>query len=472
MNTINKLLLVAALLGSSLILNSCDKDVNIGGIDQGKYENVGKLDLFLKDGNSGKSENVVELRTSSYQTSVYLYLTKVPMMGVDVEIKYDAAYVEHYNKVHGTSYEAFPQNLVKLDNNGKIVVAPDEKNSLSLGLTIEPATDDLKDGVTYLLPLKATSSTQGVTLEENEGYCVYLIQNYHNQSDCDKGSDAVKNFLYFEVNDANPLNALEFVRSDGKLFFDVVVLFAANINWNAETGRVYVYNNPNVQFLLDHNEEYLQPLRKRGIKVLLGILGNHDAAGVAQLSDMGCREFAKELKSICDAYQLDGVNFDDEYSALPDLDNPWFTSAGSGPASRLCYETSKLMPERLVTVFLWGHLYGLNTIDGFLPGEYVDIIVANYGSSASPWPGMTKKQCSGASTELNLNPGSASETKGNTVRNDGYGYYMWFALNPAKYSSQLNPIASACKGLYSDKGYTMKPVTHYYKKNDTTRYAR
>ena len=100
--------------------------------------------------------------------------------------------------------------------------------------------------------------------------------------------------------------------------------FSANINYNAETGRVYVLNNPNVQFLLDNNEQFLQPLRKRGMKVILGILGNHDAAGVAQLSDMGCREFAKELAAYCDAYNLDGVGFDDEYSTSPDLSNPWF----------------------------------------------------------------------------------------------------------------------------------------------------
>ena len=67
---------------------------------------------------------------------------------------------------------------------------------------------------------------------------------------------------YFEVNDTNPLNALEFVLKDsGKLFFDDIILFSANINNNAETGRVYVLNNPNVQFLLDNNEQFLQPLR-------------------------------------------------------------------------------------------------------------------------------------------------------------------------------------------------------------------
>ena len=66
------------------------------------------------------------------------------------------------------------------------------------------------------------------------------------------GDKTPKVMMYIEVNDTNPLNALEFVLKDsGKLFFDDIILFSANINYNAETGRVYVLNNPNVQFLLD-----------------------------------------------------------------------------------------------------------------------------------------------------------------------------------------------------------------------------
>ena len=44
---------------------------------------------------------------------------------------------------------------------------------------------------------------------------------------------------------------------------------------------------------------------------------------VLQLSDMGAREFARELAAYCRAYNLDGVAFDDEYSNSPDLSNPW-----------------------------------------------------------------------------------------------------------------------------------------------------
>ena len=52
---------------------------------------------------------------------------------------------------------------------------------------------------------------------------------------------------------------------------------------------MYLANNENVQFLLDNNDKYLQPLRKAGMKIIISILGNHDEAGVAQLSDMGAR---------------------------------------------------------------------------------------------------------------------------------------------------------------------------------------
>ena len=84
-----------------------------------------------------------------------------------------------------------------------------------------------------------------------------------------------------------------------------MVLFAANINYDAASGRPYVKCNPNVQYLLDNNETLIQPLRKRGIKVILGILGNHDMAGVAQLSPQGCKDFARELARYCYAYDLE-----------------------------------------------------------------------------------------------------------------------------------------------------------------------
>ena len=148
---------------------------------------------------------------------------------------------------------------------------------------------------------------------EEARHCMYLVKDMRSKGNAFKGDDLPKGILFFEVNDVNPLNALCFQLENGKYLWDAVVLFAGNINYDPVAGRPFVNCNPNVQFLLDNNEEYLQPLRKRGIKVILGILGNHDQAGVAQLSPVGCKDFARELAQYCYAYNLDGVNFDDRY---------------------------------------------------------------------------------------------------------------------------------------------------------------
>ena len=287
------------LMLGGLAFTACTDDIEGGKpVDEGAYDAVKRVDGMLLDVTSNKNESVIELRSDKYQTEVFFRLTKAPQKGVDVKIEVDPAYLETYNAEHGTEFQLFPAADVAIDREGKLLLAPDEIRSVGVGVTLA-AGSELQEGTTYLLPLKATSSTEGITLSEKAQHAVYLVKDLRAQGDAYKGPDAVRNVCYFEVNDTNPLNALEFVLKDsGKLFFDDIILFSANINYNAETGRVYVLNNPNVQFLLDNNEQFLQPLRKRGMKVILGILGNHDAAGVAQLSDMGCQGAGRLLQCL------------------------------------------------------------------------------------------------------------------------------------------------------------------------------
>ncbi len=470
--------LALGLLLGGMTFSSCTDDI-MGSkpVDEGAYDTVTRIEGMLLDAKSNKNESVVELRGKTVETEVFFKLTKVPNMGVDVQVEVDPSYLETFNKEHDTDFEMYPVENVKIANEGKLLLAPDEIRSANIGVTLT-ANDKMQADKTYLLPLTVTTSTQGVTLSEKAQRAVYMVKDLRSQSDTYKGPDAVKTVLYFEVNDTNPLNALEFVLKDsGKLFFDEVVLFSANINYNPETGRVYVFNNPNVQFLLDNNEKFLQPLRKRGIKVILGILGNHDAAGVAQLSDMGAREFAKELAAYCKAYNLDGVGFDDEYSDFPDLTNPWFARRSGEAASRLLYETKRAMPDKTVMVYYLGRIYEdtIVSVDGVLPGEFVDYAVADYGGTARPMNGMTRKQCSGMSIELNRGTGNTSEDFARSKRKEGYGYYMFFALghtnslvnNFGSYRSQVLRCQMVCRGLYEDE---LLMPEYYYKKNDATRY--
>lgn len=78
--------------------------------------------------------------------------------------------------------------------------------------------------------------------------------------------------VYVEVNDVNPLNAGEYLLSDGTPFFTHVILFASNIRGDA-SGNVHNYNNPNNAAILANPSTYIAPLQAKGIKVIMGNLG-------------------------------------------------------------------------------------------------------------------------------------------------------------------------------------------------------
>lgn len=466
-----KILIAFLVLGS--LFTSCADDIIINNVDEADYNNVVDIYGSLRDATSMKTTNVIDALDDVYNTEICFNLPRVPKAGVDVEVLYDESYVKKYNKEHNTSFIALPRDLYSIQNGGKITVAPNQKMSYTLDLTIK-LPEAVASSQTYLLPLMAKAQSDNPQVLSENARLNYIIKTMpieegstpgvNLKNTAFKGEDAVKNFLFFEVNDTNPLNALLFRLEDGAYLFDYVVLFAANINYNAELGEVYVSCNPNVQFLLDHNEEFLQPLRKHGIKVILGLLGNHDASGLAQLSEIGAKQFASKVAALCDAYDLDGVNFDDEYSGAPDVRNPLFTYVSRFAAGRLMYETKKLMPDKAVTVFDWGAMYGCEEVNGVPAGEWIDIVVANYGSAAHPLKGMTLKNCSGMSTEFQRY-GSIGVNQARSVKQNGYGYAMQFALwayGNAFNTNQITSLNNLSIGLYD---MPLMPVNHFYYKN-------
>lgn len=473
-NPIKYTFLPLAILAAGLF-TSCKEDIEFAA-NESTYLSAIQINGMLLDETTNKNTSMVELRSDEQSTNIVFRLSQKPQKGVDVTIAVDEAYVATYNAIHGTDFDMFPTENVTITNNGVCLLAPDDTKTPGLKVTLT-AFDDMEEDKTYIVPLTATSFTEGVTFSDMSQHAVLLVQDYRHKSTANKGKDAVKSVIYFEVNDSNPLNALEFKTASGKYFFDDVVLFAANINWDAKKKRVYVANNDNVQFLLDHNEEYLQPLRKAGMRVIISILGNHDEAGVAQLSEMGAKEFARELAAYCRGYNLDGVAFDDEYSSSPNLSNPWLTNKSVEAGSRLMYECKKAMPEKIVSLYSLGSLYAKNLtiIDGVEPGQYCDYSVADYGKTEQPGTGMTLKQCAGMSIELFRDKGDASSSTARSKKNAGYGYYMFFSPTPPSYKSdeggrdQLTYLQNVCSGLYDES--LIRP-TYYYPKNSTVRTPR
>ena len=188
-------------------------------VDEGAYANVVNLVGTLRDANTNKVSNIVEMRQDPFGTQVAVNFSRMPKKGVDVTVQYDAAYVEAYNKEHGTSFQAYPESKVSLQNGGKIVVAPDEKVSYTLDLSIEPFED--KEEATYVLPLKAVTTTDGVKVSETESHLVYLVKNMSWQGSALRKEGQKSVFCYFEVNDTNPLNVLCWETEEAQLFLQV-----------------------------------------------------------------------------------------------------------------------------------------------------------------------------------------------------------------------------------------------------------
>ena len=96
------------------------------------------------------------------------------------------------------------------------------------------------------------------------------------------------------------------------------------------------------------------------MKVILAITPYHTHAGVANLKPATADAFAKELKIICDTYELDGVFFDDEYTALVSPPPTGFYSENTAEAAAdLMFRVKRMMPDRWVVAYQLGAIWDL-----------------------------------------------------------------------------------------------------------------
>lgn len=159
--------------------------------------------------------------------------------------------------------------------------------------------------------------------------------------------------VYVEVNDVNPLNAGEYLLEDGTPFFTHVILFASNIRGNAN-GEVYNYNNPNNAAILADPATYIKPLQDKGIKVIMGNLGDHTGAGFANLNAAQIESYSNDL--IAYNGEVNGYDFDDEWA---EYGKNGFPSVNSTSYSNLILAL-RAKTNGTLSVFDWGNTH---TID-------------------------------------------------------------------------------------------------------------
>lgn len=160
--------------------------------------------------------------------------------------------------------------------------------------------------------------------------------------------------VYVEVNDVNPLNAGEYLLPDGKPFFTHVILFASNIRGDAN-GNVHNYNNPNNAAILGNPTKYIAPLQAKGIKVLMGNLGDHTGAGFSNLTAAQIDSYTDDL--VAYANIVDGYDFDDEWA---EYDTRGYPDANNHSYSELIIALNG-KTDKLITIFDWTYASAISS---------------------------------------------------------------------------------------------------------------
>ena len=460
--------------GDKLIVNAVDNTsdkARVGRIVVTAGEKTVKIAVSQKIASSGSEPGnkiAGSLKTEDVLSHVFPFkdpetvkktltfeLEKAAESETQVKILCDEDYVTEYNYLSGMNYVAFPQANVDIADNGVLTIAAGATSG-SIEVTLAPSAE-LSSSRNYMASFQAVPKTANVSVNTDAVHVNFTIKQ--------TGAKQVRNIVYVETNDSDPLDVLDYELEDGQPFFDVVVLFSGNIHWNTQSGKPYMHFNESITKLLNGRDQYIQPLRDRGIKVLMGILGDHDGSGPANLTEKGAEVFAEAVAEMCAEYGLDGICMDDEYSEYTKgPTNDYFTGRQTSLyqatyfLERANYYMKRDVPwETMTAVFYWG-VYGwsMPAINNRQPATFVDIVNNSYSDRAydgtngtTPVAGGDRSMCSFSSVECNLGKGSVTEASARQAKEDGYGWCMWFAFNNSR--TAWGDMTEAAKGLYDQE---------------------
>lgn len=249
---------------------------------------------------------------------------------------------------------------------------------------------------------------------------------------------------YVEVNNDQLANVGRYQLANGANAFDVAIIFAANINY--EGGKAVLYNNENVQATLDDAATQIRPLQRKGIKVSLSVLGNHQGAGIANFpTQAAAADFAAQVAATVKRYGLDGVDLDDEYSDYGTNGTPQPNQQSIG---WLISALRADMPGKLISFYDIGPASdALKTASPSI-GKQLDYAWnPYYGTYTAPTiPGVPKSKLSAAAVDIQNTPQATAVTLAQRTKADGYGVFMTYNLPDGDSSAYVSGFTKVLYG--------------------------
>lgn len=441
--------------------SACSDDATIGQVDTGNLNVPEGSLVYVIDANGSTGTSQMEYRGNG-TLDLYASATEALPSQASVRFVYDPSVLTAYNQVNGTAFEAIPESQVTLSNEGAAVIDAGQTKSaaVTLGVTSDGT---LNHEATYVVPLRVEGT--GLNMASASATRIVFVKDLTTLPDCEKwvtNADGervpgVKIFSVMEINDTNPLNNLRYtLKNSGKYMVDALVMFSGNINYDAEKNKVYFFPNENISAVLNNYEKYLKPLKDRGMKVIMGVMCNHDRACISNLSDESAKVFAKELDALCNAYHLDGIFWDDEYCSPITPPPAGFVRPSNAAWCRLAYEFWKTNPERWNVAYGYSRTGSAVPVDGVQPGTFITYVLPDYAYQmpdyTSSFAGMPLSHMGAYSCQCAY--GSfRSESSLRSMRNNGRGAIMMFAQDPNRStrSGQDNAYATMARAFYDDE---------------------
>lgn len=256
---------------------------------------------------------------------------------------------------------------------------------------------------------------------------------------------------YVETNNYDIRNYAQLVLTESrKPVYDIVVLFAANMNYNAETGKRYLFFNDKLQPIVQHPEVYIKPLTDRGIKVIIDILPNHQGVGYYNFQNYDeALEFACELKGWTDKLGIDGWDIDEEYADYGNLSSKPINSMST---IWFCKAMKEVMPDKLLTLYDYAINFSADET-GKSAKDYIDYSWANYDAPGPSSIGLPNEKYGQISCEANDDYNKAVVDRyAERGLADGYGLYMTFNWNPKGWSDgdDISTMSKLTRLLYGE----------------------
>lgn len=252
---------------------------------------------------------------------------------------------------------------------------------------------------------------------------------------------------YIEVNSNSILDVGKYtLSSNGANVFDIGIIFAANINYDAVADTAQLYFNTQVTNVLNNAATQIKPLQTQGIKVELSILGNHQGAGICNFpTQAAAQKFAVLLANAVNKYGLDGIDFDDEYAD--------YGTNGTGQPNAYSFvylvtALRQLLPNKIISFYDYGPAASELSYNGVTVGSKVNYSWnAIYGTWSVPnVPGLPNSDLGPAAIDISSTSQSTANSLASETVSNGYGIYLTYNLSDADTHTYISGFTNALYG--------------------------